>query len=127
MEIDRFEGHDWPIITPADSPDLIHAALRHLPRVKWLNPRMRDTVDYTLGRLGRHFDLSPHDSEPRREIDPGDVGVTIYMMVDDLEQAVVGLRNFMLDRQPGEAEPSSITRVDDLLVGFEKFRARSAT
>lgn len=115
-----------PSIGPEDSPELIYAGVRDLGHFLTLSYGMRDTVADTLERMERHFDIPPFVGGLEHELDPTMPEMTIYMNIDDLELAVVGLGCHTLDYRPEQAD-EVIPKVDKLLMGFDELKSQIAS
>lgn len=121
MKIDTRAGERCPVITHEDSPDLVYAAVRDLHHYKRLGMARREDVDDGLRRMRNYFDISPL-GELLQEPNPNLPGLTIYIPIDDLELALVGLGCFTLDRRQDQAA-EVIPQVDGLLVKIDALRA----
>jgi hypothetical protein len=120
MKIDTRAGQRCPVITHEDSPDLVYAAVRDLHHYKRLGMAIREDVDDGLGRMRTYFDIGSM-GELLKEPNPKLPGLTIYISVNDLELALVGLGCFTLDhRQDQVAE--TIPKVDELLIKIDALR-----
>lgn len=120
MKIDTRTGERCPVITHDDSPDLVYAAVMDLHYYKRLGMARREDVDDGLQRMRTYFDIGPI-GEMLQTPNPKLPGLTIYIPVDDLELALVGLGCFTLDhRRDNVAEV--IPKVDELLLKIDALR-----
>ena len=112
-----------PSIGPEDYPELIYAGVRDLGNFMRLSYGMRDTIADTLERMERHFDIPPYVGGLEHELDPTMPEMIIYMHIDDLELAVVGLGCHTLDFRPEQAD-EVIPMVDKLLTNFDELKSQ---
>ena len=121
MRVDDKSGERCPVITHEDSPDVVYSAVRDLHYYKYLGLGAREDVDDGLRRMARYFDISLL-GEMLEEPNPRLPGLTVYIPMDDLELALVGLGCFTLDHRRDRID-EIIPRVDGLLVKIDALRS----
>ena len=120
MRINNESGERCPVITHEDNPDTVFAAVRDLHHYKHLGMGASEDVADGLRRMAFYFDIGPH-GELLKEPDLRLPGLTIYIPIDDLELALVGLGCFTLDHRREQVD-EIIPIVDELLVKIDSLR-----
>ncbi len=117
-------GERYPVITHEDSPEVVFAAIRDLHHYKYLGLGAREDVDDAAWRMRSYFDIGSR-GELTAELNDRLPGVTIYIPLDDLELALVGLGCFTLDHDQAQVT-EIIPKIDKLLAGLDSLHTVEA-